>query len=96
MAGEHVLSTDGGSIAADPDATIVLAPLEEENAVPAWNGTFGFNPMTVVIDHGPGGAGEVGALDLRPGNASSNTADDQNTTVRAAFQQIPAHLHKPC
>jgi hypothetical protein len=94
LAGEHAPGTGGALIPVDLDATIVLAHSEKEQAAPTWKRTFGFHPMTAFIDHGPGGTGEAAALDLRPGNAGSNTAADHITTARAALQQIPSHLHK--
>ncbi|GLY87532.1 IS1380 family transposase [Actinoallomurus iriomotensis] len=94
LAGEHAPGTGGDLIPVDLDATIVLAHSEKEQAAPTWKRTFGFHPMTAFIDHGPSGTGEAAALDLRPGNAGSNTAEDHITTARAALQQIPSHLHK--
>ncbi|MGH8967434.1 MAG: IS1380 family transposase, partial [Actinomycetes bacterium] len=94
LVGEHAPGTGGAMIPVDLDATVVLAHSEKEHAAPTWKRTFGFHPMTAFIDHGPGGTGEAAALDLRPGNAGSNTTDDHITTARAALRQIPTHLHK--
>ena len=48
-----------------------LCGLEKQQAAPTWKKTFGFHPLTVFADHGPGGSGESLAIMLRPGNAGS-------------------------
>jgi hypothetical protein len=50
--------------------------------------------MTAFADHGAAGTGEALALNLRPGNAGSNTADDHITATRQALTQLPQHLRR--
>jgi len=52
---------------------------------------FGFHPLCVFVDHGPAGTGEMVAVQLRPGNAGSNTATDHIAVTRAALAQLPGH-----
>jgi len=44
-----------------------------------------------LADHGPDGTGEPLAVQLRPGNAGSNTAADHIAVTRAALAQLPSH-----
>ncbi|TQS31220.1 IS1380 family transposase [Microbispora sp. KK1-11] len=81
--------TDGQLIPIDIDATIVIAHSDKDQAAPTWKKTFGFHPVTVFADHGPGGSGEPLAIVLRPGNAGSNTAADHITATRLAAAQLP-------
>jgi DDE family transposase len=94
LAGTCAPGAGGALIPLDLDATIVIAHSEKESAAPTWKKTFGFHPLCSFIDHGPGGTGEAAVLQLRRGNAGSNTAADHITVARAALQQIPSHLHK--
>src|SRR6266699_448358 len=74
LAGESAPGAAGGLLTVDIDATIVTACSEKEQARPTWKRTFGFHPLTVFADHGPGGGGEPLAILLRAGNAGSHTA----------------------
>jgi DDE family transposase len=94
LAGESAPGADGGLITADIDATIVTACSEKEQARPTWKKTFGFHPLTVFADHGPGGAGEPLAIVLRAGNAGSNTAADHVEATRLALAQLPGPVRK--
>lgn len=94
LAGERAPGANGAVLPLDLDATIVLSHSEKEEAAPTWKRSFGFHPLCSFIDHGPGGTGEAAVLQLRAGNAGSNTAADHITTARAALTQIPDHLHK--
>ncbi|MGV9793139.1 IS1380 family transposase [Gordonia sp. NPDC003422] len=73
----------------DLDATLVTAHSEKEQATPTWKKGFGFHPLCAFLDHQSGGTGEPLAIELRPGNAGSNTAADHITVVEAAVAQIP-------
>jgi Transposase DDE domain group 1 len=90
LAGWDAPGADGGLITVDIDATIVTACSEKEQARPTWKRTFGFHPLTVFADHGPGGAGEPLAILLRAGNAGSNTAADHIEATRLALAQLPS------
>lgn len=73
----------------DLDATLVTAHSDKEHATPNWKKGFGFHPLCAFVDHQAVGTGEPLAIELRPGNASSNTAADHITVVEAALAQIP-------
>ncbi len=94
LAGTAAPGADGWLIPVDIDATIVTAHSDKQQAAPTWKKTYGFHPLTVFADHGPGGTGEPLAVMLRPGNAGSNTAADHIEATRAALAQLPAHLRR--
>jgi hypothetical protein len=94
LAGDTAPGADGALVTVDIDATIVTACSEKDQAAPTWKKTFGFHPLTVFADHGPGGAGEPLAIVLRPGNAGSNTAADHIEATRLALAQLPAGLRR--
>jgi hypothetical protein len=94
LAGERAPGADGSLIPVDIDATIVLAHSEKEQAAATWKKTFGFHPLAVFADHGPGGSGEALAIMLRPGNAGSNTASEHIEAARLALAQIPRRLRR--
>jgi Transposase DDE domain group 1 len=66
----------------DPDATLITAHCEKENA--AGKGGFGFHPLQAYADRT---REALGAL-LRPGNAGANTADHK-MVLDLALGQIP-------
>jgi Transposase DDE domain group 1 len=94
LAGDAAPAAEGGLVLADIDATVVTAHSEKEHATPTWKKTFGFHPLAVFADHGPGGSGEALAVVLRPGNAGSNTAADHIEAVRLALAQLPRHQRR--
>jgi hypothetical protein len=94
LAGARAPGADGSLIPVDIDATIVLAHSEKESAAPTWKKTFGFHPLAVFADHGPGAAGEALAVMLRPGNAGSNTASEHIEVSRLALAQLPRRLRR--
>jgi len=73
----------------DVDATLVTSHSDKENAAPTFKKGFGFHPLCAFLDHGAQGTGELLAIQLRPGNAGSNTATDHIHVVRDAFAQVP-------
>jgi hypothetical protein len=75
----------------DVDATLVGSHSEKEQARPTFKRGFGFHPLCVFVDHGPTGTGEPLHIQLRPGNAGSNTAQDHIDVVKAALRQLPQH-----
>jgi hypothetical protein len=94
LAGDTAPGGGGALIIVDIDATIVTSCSEKDQATPTWKKTFGFHPLTVFADHGPGGQGEPLAIMLRPGNAGSNTAVDHIEAARLALAQLPAQLRR--
>jgi hypothetical protein len=72
----------------------VTAHSEKEQAAPTWKKGYGFHPLTVFADHGPGGNGEPLTIMLRPGNAGSNTAADHIEAVKLALAQLPPDMRK--
>lgn|GEM_PF-5778127 len=88
------LATDATASADDPlvvdlDATLVAAHSEKEKADRTWKKGFGFHPLWAFADHGPAGPGEPLAVQLRPGNAGSNSAADHITVATDAIRQLP-------
>jgi hypothetical protein len=73
----------------DLDATLLDAHSEKEHAAPTFKKGFGFHPLGSWVDHGLAGAGEPLVMQLRPGNAGSNTAADHKTVLAAALDQLP-------
>lgn len=78
-----------GPVVIDLDATLVTAHSEKECAAPNFKRGFGFHPLLAFADHGPAGTGEPLAIQLRPGNAGSNTAADHIAVTRDALAQLP-------
>ncbi|MEU8249759.1 IS1380 family transposase [Nonomuraea sp. NPDC048916] len=94
LAGAEAPGSDGELIPLDIDATIVIAHSDKQHAAPTWKHTFGFHPLAVFADHGPGGSGEPLAIMLRAGNAGSNTAADHIEATRLALAQLPKHRRR--
>jgi hypothetical protein len=72
----------------DLDATLLTAHSEKQGAAGNHKGGFGFHPMLAYLD----GSREALAGVLRPGNAGSNTADDQIAALDAALAQLPKRV----
>jgi Transposase DDE domain group 1 len=79
----------------DLDATLVTAHSDKEQAAPTFKRGFGHHPLWAFADHGPDGTGEPLAVELRAGNAGSNTAADHITVIREALRQLPADVISP-
>ena len=77
---------DPDLVVLDVDATLVLAHSEKEGATGTRKKTFGFHPIGVWCDN----TTELLALQLRPGNAGSNTVTDHIDVLTAAIAQLPA------
>jgi hypothetical protein len=90
LAGQDAPGADGTLIPVDIDATVVIAHSDKEQARPTWKKTYGFHPLAVFADHGRDGGGEPLAIQLRPGNAGSNTASDHIEITKLALAQLPA------
>ena len=94
LAGEHApdVAVDADQpLVVDLDATLVGAHSDKEGAAPTFKRGFGFHPLWAFVDHGLDGTGEPLAVQLRPGNAGSNTAADHISVVRDALRQVPSY-----
>lgn len=72
----------------DMDATLITAYSRKENAAGTYKSGFGFHPLGAWCAN----TGESLAMELRPGNAGSNTASDHVCGLSAALLQVPV----PC
>lgn len=72
----------------DVDATLLTAHSDKDGAAGNHKGGYGFHPMLAYLD----GSQEALAGVLRPGNAGSNTADDQIAVLDAALAQLPKRV----
>ena len=93
LAGDHSPAAAASAkkpLVIDLDATLITAHSEKEQAAPNFKRGYGFHPLCAFLDHGSDGTGEPLAIQLRPGNAGSNTAADHITVTRQALAQLPA------
>ena len=95
LSGDH--SPAAGASAKNPlvvdlDATLINVHSEKEQAAPTFKRGFGYHPICAFLDHGQTGTGEPLAIQLRPGNAGSNTAADHISVTRQALAQLPSGL----
>jgi hypothetical protein len=74
-----------GWVVLDMDATLVTAFSPKEGASGTYKSGFGFHPLGCWCAN----TGESMAMELRPGNAGSNTAADHISGLSAALAQIP-------
>lgn len=74
-----------GWIVVDMDATIITASSNKERATGTFKKTFGFHPLAAWCAN----TYECLAMELRKGNAGSNTAFDHRTVLDQALTQIP-------
>ena len=70
----------------DMDATLITARSPKERAAATFKSGFGFHPLGCWCAN----TGESLAMELRPGNAGSNTAGDHKNGLAAALAQVPA------
>lgn len=75
----------GKTIVIRMDATIQIAHSDKEGAAGTFKGTYGHYPLGAWCDN----TGEALALQLRPGNAGSNTAADHIEVLTEAIMQVP-------
>jgi len=83
---------------------MVTSHSDKENARPTFKRGYGFHPLTAggtsrlrgIVDHGVEGTGEPLAMQLRPGNAGSNTAVDhiEFTRTSEGHDVPPRHRNK--
>ena len=76
----------GATVVLDVDATLVAAHSEKELATANFKGGFGFHPLGVWCDN----TRELLAIQLRPGNANANHAQDHIAVLTEAISQVPA------
>ena len=74
----------------DMDATLITAHSPKEKAAATYKSGFGFHPLGCWCAN----TGESLAMELRPGNAGSNTASDHVSGLSAALAQIPARYRR--
>jgi hypothetical protein len=79
-----------GWIVIDMDATLVTAHSPKENAAGTYKSGFGFHPLGNWCAN----TDESLAMELRPGNAGSNTASDHISGLSAALAQVPAAFRR--
>ncbi|MCP9492057.1 MAG: IS1380 family transposase [Solirubrobacteraceae bacterium MAG38_C4-C5] len=94
LAGQHAPDVEvnaGRPLVIDVDATLVTAHSDKQQAAPTFKRGFGFHPLWAFVDHGPDGTGEPLAVQLRAGNAGSNTTADHITLIADALRQLPNH-----
>ncbi len=94
LAGQHAPdheATAQAPLVIDVDATLVTAHSDKQHARPTFKRGYGHHPLWAFVDHGADGTGEPLAVQLRPGNAGSNTAADHITVLRDALRQLPDH-----
>ena len=72
------------------DATLITAHSPKEKAAATYKSGFGFHPLGCWCAN----TGESLAMELRPGNAGSNTASDHVSGLSAALAQIPARYRR--
>lgn len=91
---DHQVSVDRPLII-DLDATLVASHSEKQQAAPTYKKSFGFHPLCAFTDHAHAGTGEPLVIQLRPGNAGSNTVTDHITVTRQALTQLPGRPRRP-
>jgi hypothetical protein len=79
-----------GWIVIDMDATLITACSRKENAAGTYKSGFGFHPLGAWCAN----TDESLAMELRPGNAGSNTAADHISGLSAALLQVPAAFRR--
>jgi hypothetical protein len=80
-----------GWIVLDVDASLVESHSDQEGAAPTYKKhIYGLHPIVVSVAN----TGEVLAVQLRPGNAGSNTVADHITVLREAIGQLPARYRR--
>jgi hypothetical protein len=80
--------TLAGWLVIDMDATLVTASSDKEGAAPTWKKGYGFHPLGAWLAN----TRECLAMQLRPGNAGSNTFADHREVLAAAIRQVPARF----
>jgi hypothetical protein len=79
-----------GWLVIDMDATLVTASSDKEGAAATWKKGYGFHPLGAWLAN----TRECLAMQLRPGNAGSNTFTDHKEVLAAALRQVPARFRR--
>jgi hypothetical protein len=79
-----------GWLVIDMDATLVTARSDKEGAAPTWKKGYGFHPLGAWLAN----TRECLAMQLRPGNAGSNTFTDHEEVLAAAMRQVPSRFRR--
>jgi hypothetical protein len=80
-----------GTTVIDLDASVVTVASDgKENSRPTYKGGVGFVPNLATCDN----VDDVLVIDPRPGNATSNDADDNIATLTAAIAAIPGSYRR--
>ena len=79
-----------GVTVAGLDATIVFAASGKDNAVATYKGGIGFCPNLATCDN----TGDVLVIDPRPGNATSNDAEDNIAALDTAVSRLPGAFRR--
>jgi len=74
-----------GEFVIDIDATLVTTRADKQDAAPTYKRTYGHHPLLAMSAT----RGEILALQLRAGNAGSNTAEDHVTVLTDAIDALP-------
>lgn len=74
----------------DLDATIVFASSGKDKAVATYKGGIGFCPNLATCDN----TDETLVIDPRPGNATSNCAEDNIAALDTAVSRLPAAFRR--
>ena len=69
----------------DLDASVVFSRSEKENAMATYKGGIGFCPNLAACDN----TGDMLAIDPRPGNSTSNCAQDNIAVLDLAVSRLP-------
>jgi hypothetical protein len=72
------------------DATLVTARSDKEGAAATWKKGYGFHPLGAWCRN----TRECLAMQLRPGNAGSNTFTDHKEVLEAALRQVPSRFRR--
>jgi hypothetical protein len=79
-----------GVTVVDLDATVVFAASGKDNAVATYKGGIGFCPNLATCDN----TDDVLVINPRPGNATSNDADDNIAALDTAVSRLPAAFRR--
>ncbi len=79
-----------GVTVVDLDATIVFAASGKDNAVATYKGGVGFCPNLATCDN----TDDVLVIDPRPGNATSNDAEDNIAALDTAVSRLPGAFRR--
>jgi len=82
--------TLAGWLFIDMDGTLITAHSEKQGAAPTWKMGFGFHPLAAWCAN----TRECLDMQLRPGNAGSNTFTDHKEVLGRALKQVPLRFRR--